>query len=242
MTVASDDAAQPSAVVEAVPPPDRAALAVPEEVTPGPVSAGVPLAAAAPSLPVETAAEEPVEPSPAAPAADLPEQLVEAVRAEAQPVAAAAADLVDEDAAMRAIEGSGPPRRPVQRAPRPATAPEAANQAVAASARAVIAARRTAEAIVAEVAVEAGRPAGLDAPRDGRKDELTHIIGVLPVIETALNQLGIYHFDQIGQLTDDNVGWIEGHLGVPGRISRELWREQARELSAVLRPKHAAES
>jgi predicted flap endonuclease-1-like 5' DNA nuclease len=116
------------------------------------------------------------------------------------------------------------------------------NQAVAASARAVAAARRTAEAAVAEVAGEAGRPAGLEAPRDGQRDELTHIIGVLPVIETALNQLGIYHFDQVGALTDENIGWIEGHLGVPGRIGRELWREQARELSAVLKPKRAAEN
>jgi predicted flap endonuclease-1-like 5' DNA nuclease len=90
--------------------------------------------------------------------------------------------------------------------------------------------------------VEAGRPAGLDGPRDGMKDELTHIIGVLPVIETALNQLGIYHFDQVGALTDENIGWIETHLGIPGRISRELWREQARELSAVLKPKRAAEN
>jgi predicted flap endonuclease-1-like 5' DNA nuclease len=116
------------------------------------------------------------------------------------------------------------------------------NEAVAASARAVAAARRTAEAAVAEAAVEAGRPRGLAAPRDGGKDDLTHIIGVLPVIETALNQLGIYHFDQVAALTDENISWIEGHLGVPGRIGRELWREQARELSAVLKPKRAAES
>jgi predicted flap endonuclease-1-like 5' DNA nuclease len=146
---------------------------------------------------------------------------------------------------MRAIEGNWTPRRTApKRIVRAVEAPEGANQAVAASARAVTAARRTAEAVVAEVAevkVEAGRPAGLDGPRDGRKDDLSHIIGVLPVIETALNKLGIYHFDQISELTDENISWIEGHLGVPGRIGRELWREQARELSAVLRPKRAAE-
>jgi len=156
---------------------------------------------------------------------------------------------MDEDAAMRAIEGNWTPRRPPVRRPRPVEAPEGVNQAVAASARAVTAARRTAEAVIAEVAeahaevkAEAGRPVGLDQPRDGRKDELSHIIGVLPVIETALNALGIYHFDQIGALSDENIGWIEAHLGVPGRIGRELWREQARELSAVLRPKRAAEN
>jgi len=159
------------------------------------------------------------------------------------------AAALDEDAAMRAIEGNWSPRRtPPRRPVRPAAEPEGANQAVAASARAVTAARRTAEAVVAEVAevqaevkAEAGRPTGLDAPRDGRKDDLTHIIGVLPVIETALNKLGLYHFDQMGELTNEQIAWIETHLGVPGRISRELWREQARELAAVLRPKRVAE-
>jgi predicted flap endonuclease-1-like 5' DNA nuclease len=168
---------------------------------------------------------------------------------ESEPIVVSADEPIDEDAAMRAIEGNWSPRRaPPRRPARPSAEPEGANEAVAASARAVTAARRLAESVVAEVAevqaeakAEAGRPDGLDAPRDGRKDDLTHIIGVLPVIETALNKLGLYHFDQVGSLTNEQISWIEGHLGVPGRISRELWREQARELSAVLRPKRVAE-
>ena len=56
---------------------------------------------------------------------------------------------------------------------------------------------------------------------------------MLPVIETALNQAGIYHFDQIAGFTDENVAWLEGHLGIAGRIEREHWREQARELAIV---------
>jgi len=182
-------------------------------------------------------AEAPAQPE-SEPQADRPVS-------EPEPTTASSAEPVDEDAAMRAIEGNWSPRRAPKRIVRAVEAPEGANQAVAASARAVTAARRTAEAVIAEVAgskAEAGRPGGLDGPRDGRKDDLTHIIGVLPVIETALNKLGIYHFDQIGELTDENIGWIEGHLGVPGRIARELWREQARELSAVLKPRRAAES
>ena len=39
-----------------------------------------------------------------------------------------------------------------------------------------------------------------------------------------------------------NIAQLEGHLGVPGRIGGELWREQARELSAAIKPKRAAES
>jgi predicted flap endonuclease-1-like 5' DNA nuclease len=203
---------------------------------------------------VTAAALEPVQaPAPAPQPNAVAEVATVAVEqpaaAQSAPVAVPEAAL-DEDAAMRAIEGNWSPRRtPPRRPVRPIKEPEAgANQAVAASARAVTAARRTAEAVVAEVAevqaevkAEAGRPLGLDGPRDGRKDDLTHIIGVLPVIETALNKLGIFHFDQVGALTDEQIGWIEGHLGVPGRIARELWREQARELSAVLRPRRVAE-
>jgi len=215
----------PSAVVEAL---DGVKVAAAREIAPAPQSV-----AATPEEPVEL-----VQVSPDA---------VE-LKSETQPAAALPDESVDEDAAMRAIEGNWTPRRPPARQPRPVAPPEGVNQAVGASARAVTAARRTAEAVVAEVAVataevkaEAGRPPGLDGPRDGRKDDLTHIIGVLPVIETALNKLGLYHFDQVGSLTDEHIGWIEGHLGVPGRISRELWREQARELSAVLKPKRTAE-
>jgi predicted flap endonuclease-1-like 5' DNA nuclease len=162
----------------------------------------------------------------------------------AQEPAPAPSQPVDEDAAMRAIEGNWTPRRrpaPIAR-PAPVPPPEGVNQAVAASARAVAAARRSAEAAVAEAALDSGRPQGLETPHEGGKDDLTHIIGVLPVIETALNRLGIYHFDQVAAISDENVGWIEGHLGIPGRIGRELWREQARELSAVLKPRRAAEN
>ncbi len=223
-----------------------AALPVPEVVSSAPVVQHRPIPNDAPARepePIVVAdlneppvAEESTEPA-AVEAVSTPDPQVE-------PMPAMVAEPLDEDAAMRAIEGNWSPRR----APPKRVAREGANQAVAASARAVTAARRTAEAVVAESKVvvaeakaEAGRPVGLDAPRDGRKDELTHIIGVLPVIETAFNKLGIYHFDQVGALTDENIGWIEGHLGVPGRIARELWREQARELSAVLRPRRAAE-
>jgi predicted flap endonuclease-1-like 5' DNA nuclease len=191
-----------------------------------------------PSTPPEPIAADdaPIEPV----AAVEPELAPEVEPVEPKPVA----EPVDEDAAMRAIEGNWTPRRrpaPVAR-PAPVPPPEGVNQAVAGSARAVAAARRSAEAVVAEAALDSGRPRGLEAPHEGGKDDLTHIIGVLPVIETALNRLGIYHFDQVAALSDENVGWIEGHLGIPGRIGRELWREQARELSAVLKPRRAAEN
>ncbi len=54
-----------------------------------------------------------------------------------------------------------------------------------------------------------GRPVGLEAPRAGGKDDLTHVIGVLPIIETALNSIGVYRFDQLAEFADENVGWLE---------------------------------
>lgn len=242
--VASVPVVEPSRPAATAPAAKEPADPAPAVMEPEPATAP---AAAEPESVTVPAAVEPEEPEPAtAPVVVEPEPASAPAAEETEPdTAAPSGELLDEDAAMRAIEGNWTPRRTApKRIVRAVEAPEGANEAVAASARAVTAARRTVEAVVAEVAevkVEAGRPAGLDGPRDGRKDDLSHIIGVLPVIETALNKLGIYHFDQISELTDENIGWIEGHLGVPGRISRELWREQARELSAVLRPKRAAE-
>jgi len=257
----SERAAQPVATVEPVAP---VPAVVDEEVEPAPVASsnaaelvvdkGEPVAMPAPGTATSDPAIAPVA-AVAEPVAVASESQAEPAP-ELEPVVVSLDDLadedvaLDEDAAMRAIEGNWSPRRtPTKRLVRPLAEPEGANQAVAASARAVTAARRTAEAVVAEVAeteaevrAEAGRPDGLEGPRDGRKDDLTHIIGVLPVIETALNKLGLYHFDQLGELTNEQIGWIENHLGVPGRISRELWREQARELSAVLKPKRVAEN
>ena len=129
----------------------------------------------------------------------------------------------DEAAVMRAIEGGGwsPKRRP-SRAARRAPEPDgvAADEPV----------RGTRSASVDEAP---GRPKGIEGPRDGGRDDLTNIIGVLPVIETALNRAGIYHFDQIADFSDENVAWLEGHLGISGRIDREQWRQQARELAIV---------
>ncbi len=152
----------------------------------------------------------------------------------------------DEFAAMRAIEGNWTPRRrPPRPQPAPTTAEDDGAEAVAASAAAVEAAARAAQAVVTEnapdSATQPGRPPGLTAPRQGRKDSLNHIIGILPIIETSLNSLGIYHFDQLAAFTDENVAWLERHLGIEGRVKREQWREQARELALALRPKAEAE-
>jgi predicted flap endonuclease-1-like 5' DNA nuclease len=65
------------------------------------------------------------------------------------------------------------------------------------------------------------------------RDDLTQIVGVLPVVETTLNRLGVYHFDQVAEWSDADANWVETHLGIAGRVEREHWREQAHELAAV---------
>ncbi len=76
-------------------------------------------------------------------------------------------------------------------------------------------------------------PELLDAPRNGKADDLKEISGIGLKIEETLNELGIYHFDQIASWTKDNIEWVNEHLLVfKGRIEREKWVEQAIKLAA----------
>ena len=69
----------------------------------------------------------------------------------------------------------------------------------------------------------------LDLSR-GRRDSLKRIDGIGPLDEVTLNNLGIYHFDQIAKWTEREVLWLENHAFAVGRIAREEWQDQAREL------------
>lgn len=75
------------------------------------------------------------------------------------------------------------------------------------------------------------KPQGLDAPRGGTKDDLKRIKGVGPKIESTLNGMGIYHFDQIAGWGRAEVEWVDENLSFKGRIDREKWVEQAKALS-----------
>ena len=77
------------------------------------------------------------------------------------------------------------------------------------------------------------KPLFLDAPRDGKADDLKEISGIGLKIEEVLNGLGIYHFDQISNWNEKNLKWIDEHLLVfKGRAKREKWVEQAKILAA----------
>ncbi len=65
---------------------------------------------------------------------------------------------------------------------------------------------------------------------DDDSDDLKLIKGIGPKIESTLNELGIYQFRQIANFTEDNVNWVSQHLRFKGRIERENWIVQAKEL------------
>ena len=64
------------------------------------------------------------------------------------------------------------------------------------------------------------------------KDDLQRIKGVGPFIEDKLNALGIYTFEQVGNMTSE----IEEQVNIaieffPGRIKRDKWANQARKFA-----------
>jgi NADH-quinone oxidoreductase subunit E len=82
------------------------------------------------------------------------------------------------------------------------------------------------------LADDAQAPVILSAPRGGRGDDLKLIVGVGPKLESLLQQLGFWHFDQIADWTPAQVAWVNGRLGTfRGRIERDDWIAQARKLA-----------
>ena len=69
-----------------------------------------------------------------------------------------------------------------------------------------------------------------DTGPDGVGDDLTTINGIGPVIEKKLTALGITTFKQIAELDQDRIDEINEQLSFKGRIERENWVEQAKEL------------
>lgn len=76
------------------------------------------------------------------------------------------------------------------------------------------------------------KPLLLSEPRAGGKDNLQLIKGVGKVLEGVLNETGIYHFDQIANLSKEEATWLDNSIAFPGRIQREDWIGQAKQLAA----------
>jgi len=66
---------------------------------------------------------------------------------------------------------------------------------------------------------------------DGEADDLKALTGVGPVLEKALNEFGIFHYRQIGGLKKAEIAEIDEALDLKGRIERDEWVKQAKELA-----------
>ncbi len=70
-----------------------------------------------------------------------------------------------------------------------------------------------------------------DEPINGARDKLQAIKGVGPAIEKTLNEMGIFRFQQIADMSEYDIDRIAKRLkGLRSRIYREDWIGQARDL------------
>ena len=99
-----------------------------------------------------------------------------------------------------------------------------------------------AEKVAAEKAVKAAdempeetetqkRPEAVEAPSKGAADDLEAISGIGPVLAKKLNSLGIFYFSQIAGWGEAEMAWIDAYLSFKGRVARESWIDQAKELA-----------
>jgi len=76
------------------------------------------------------------------------------------------------------------------------------------------------------------KPALLSEARGGKADDLKKIKGVGPKLEKELNAAGVFHFDQIASWSAEEAHWADHHLvSFKGRVSRDSWVDQAKELA-----------
>ena len=154
---------------------------------------------------------------------------------------ARALDLGD---TVKRIDGSEVPlitpwRRGVSGADRPTDQPDPGNGQViddtgttVKEAPAKSAAKPQAEAKGAD-ATPGRKPELLKKARAGGADDLKRISGVGPKLQTLLNGLGVFHFDQIASWGAEEIDWIDAHMdGFRGRARRDDWVKQAAELAA----------
>ncbi|MEY8096462.1 NADH-quinone oxidoreductase subunit NuoE [Falsihalocynthiibacter sp. S25ZX9] len=95
------------------------------------------------------------------------------------------------------------------------------------------AAPKKAETAAETVTVAEKKPRTMTAPRKAGADDLKLLSGVGPKLETTLNELGFFHFDQIAKWGAEEVSWVDARLKFKGRIERDGWIEQATALAAA---------
>lgn len=131
-------------------------------------------------------------------------------------------------------------KAPAAKADAPKAAPAAKAKAPAAKAEAPKAVKAPAvkkpkaEAVKADASADAAEsaPEILTGARDGKADDLKKIKGVGPKLEQTLNELGFYHYDQVAKWSEAQIAWVDNRLTFKGRIVRDTWVEQAKQLAA----------
>ena len=170
----------------------------------------------------------------------------EAVATEKAKAEADATEKAKAEAAKIATAGAGvspaPAQAPVAAAAIPGPAPQAAS-ATAAKPADDAAEEAEMQSRIAALGTDASnedkanavgtRPAGLSAARGGVADDLKRIKGIGKVNEGKLNDLGMFHFDQVAAWSRAEVRWVGTYLAFPGRIDREDWLAQAKVLATV---------
>lgn len=72
---------------------------------------------------------------------------------------------------------------------------------------------------------------GFTRPK-GEPDDLKLIAGVTPQLEKKLNKLGLIKFDQIANLSDDEIAKLDDTLSLNGQIENDDWTAKAVALMA----------
>lgn len=182
----------------------------------------------APPVPAEPQAPAIAEPAKAVSPQPAPDLVIETPTA--APVPTSPPRVFDEDAAMRAIEG-GWSRRASPALP---DAPELIDvSAAVAKAQSAVQQVLVQSGIDPEEISGRGKPPGTSRPRDSSSDDLKQIVGLSPLDEQTLNNLGIYRFEQIAGWDHTEILWLENHAFARGRIVREDWQTHARRLLAA---------
>lgn len=79
------------------------------------------------------------------------------------------------------------------------------------------------------------KPLIRSSPRPTGKDNLQKIEGINRELEGKLNELGIFHYDQIAKWSAKNCHWIEEYFTLEdNQIKEEDWIEQAKKITKVI--------
>jgi large subunit ribosomal protein L27 len=82
---------------------------------------------------------------------------------------------------------------------------------------------------------------GNAAPKSAKSDDISLIGGVGPKMEKGLIELGYTTFASIAAWSAADIDKVEAHLKQKGRVAREEWVEQAKELLAGKPPRAATD-